>query len=97
MGKRTKRWPIWKIATAAGACVLLSPVLFWFSAFLEKALKEEGTDPSGQTPMLTLSSLVMMFGMAVGLLGVLGLIWLVVRIQDARTPAWKKQAKKRRF
>ena len=97
MRKRRKRWAIWKIALATVGCALLSGVLFWTSAFLDKALEEQGADPLTQAPVMTLSSFVMMVGMATGILSVLGVVWLIVRIQDARTPVWKKPGKKKRY
>ena len=97
MSKKRTRWPIWKIALATVGCAVVSPVLFWLAAFAEKTLGEQSTDPLAQSPVLTLSGLAMMLAIAVGMLGVLGLIWLGARIHDARIPAWKKKAKKSRF
>jgi hypothetical protein len=38
-----------------------------------------------------------MLAIGAGIAAVLGVIWLVIRIRDDRTPAWKKKIKKRRF
>ena len=97
MSKKRKRWPIWKIVSATVACALVCPVLFWLSVLAEKTLDQQSDDPLFRGPTLTLSSLLMMIAIAVGMLAVLGLIWLVYRVHDARIPAWKKKAKKSRF
>jgi hypothetical protein len=97
MGKRTKRWPIWKIATATVACGLACPMLFLLSLYMEKTVDEPSRDPLGRTPVMTVSSVVTVLSMAALILAVLGLVWLIVRIRDARTPAWKKELKRRRF
>ena len=97
MSKKRKRWPIWKIVAATLGCAVGSPVLFWLSRLAEKTLDEPSTDPAARGPALTMGSLIMMIAIAVGMLGVLGLIWLGYRIYDAQIPAWKKRAKKSRF
>lgn len=97
MGKRTKRWPIWKIATATAACGLAAPALFLLSRYVEKTIDEPAGGPTGQEPVLTVSSVVIILAMAALVLAVLGVVWLVARIRDARTPAWKKELKRRRF
>ena len=97
MGKRAKRWPVWKIAAATLACGVTSPALFWLATYAEKAIDEQASDPTGRAPILTVSSLVTVAAIGAGIAAVLGFIWLVVRIRDERTPAWKKKIKKRRF
>ena len=97
MAKRPKRWPMWKIVAAIAVCAVVSPLLFWLSALTEKDLGDHTTTPLTRAPALTLSSLLMMLGIAVGMLGVLGAIWLALRFRDSRIPAWKKRIKKERF
>ena len=46
---------------------------------------------------MSISSVLIMFAAAAALLAILGAIWLVARIRDARTPAWKKGGSKKRF
>jgi protein-S-isoprenylcysteine O-methyltransferase Ste14 len=97
MKKKAKRWPIWKIAVSATAFLAVSPLLFWLSGLVEEAIDKETADPARGTQIVTFSSLITMLGMVAAMLGILGVAWLVVRIRDARTPAWKKKAKKERF
>ncbi|UCE62251.1 MAG: hypothetical protein JSU63_11165 [Phycisphaerales bacterium] len=97
MTKKAKRWPIWKIAVSTSTCLVVSPLLFWLSGLAEEAIDQQTADPAQGNPVVTVSSLVTMLGMVAAMLGILGIIWLVVRIRDARTPAWKKRAKKERF
>jgi hypothetical protein len=95
MSKRIERWPIWKIAAAALGCVVLCPLLFWLSTLAENG-GEQTADPGTPAPVLTLSAMIGMLGLVAGALGILSIVWLAVRIQDARTPAWKKRLKKKR-
>ena len=44
MGKKSQRWPIWKITLALLGCVVVSVALFWLSWFTSKL---------GSTPGLT--------------------------------------------
>ena len=97
MTRRRTRWPIWKIALSTVACGLASGVLFWLSAFMDQALDERSADPLTRSPVMTVSSFIMMLGMSMGILSVLGLVWLGARIRDARTPVWKKPGKKKRY
>ena len=64
MGRRTKRWPIWKIAACAVGCGLLCPVLFWLSTLVEAGVGAETRDPLSPAPVLTLSSLIVMAAVA---------------------------------
>ena len=68
MSKKRERWPIWKIAAATVGCAVVSPALFWLTALAEKTLGEQSTDPLASSPVLTLSSLIMMLAIAVGML-----------------------------
>ncbi len=97
MTKKVKRWAIWKIAVSTTACLVVSPLLFWLSGLAAEAIDKETVDPTRGSPVVTFSSLFTMLGMVAAMLGILGIVWLVVRIRDARTPAWKKKAKKERF
>ena len=97
MAKRPKRWSMWKIAVAIALCAVVSPLLFWLSALTETDLGHQTTTPFSRAPALTLASLLMMLGIAVGMLGVLGVIWLLLRFRDSRIPAWKKRIKKERY
>ena len=96
MSKRIERWPIWKIAAAALGCVVLCPVLFWLSTLVENGGGGQSVDPNTPAPVLTLSALVGMLGLVAAALAILSIVWLAVRIQDARTPAWKKRLRKKR-
>ncbi len=94
--KKSTRWPIWKITAYTAACAVGCPLLFWLSRLVDQADKQS-TSPGGGSPMLTISSFLMMIGIAIGMLGVLGVIWLFFRIREARTPVWKRKSKKKRF
>ena len=95
MGKRVKRWPIWKIAVAGGACVLAAVVLFCLSVFMAR-LGEPAADTSGQPALLGLPTFIMILGVAASMLAILSTSWLVLRIQEARTPPWERRSKRRR-
>ena len=97
MAKRPKRWPMWKIAVAIAICAVVSPILFWLSALTETGLGDQATTPYEGDSGMNLASLLMMLGLAVGMLGFLGMIWLALRFRDSRIPAWKKNLKKKRF
>jgi hypothetical protein len=97
MSKKTTRWPIWKIITATVACAVASPLLFWLSVVIEELRDAPETGPGTPSPMMTPSGFIMMLGVASAMLAVLGIIWAVARIQDARTPTWKKKGKKKRL
>jgi hypothetical protein len=97
MGKKTGRWPIWKIAAATAACAVASPVLFWLAVVTERTVEKQAAVPSDQTAVITPSSFITMLGAAAGMLGVLGVIWLVLRIREARTPVWKRPGRKKRL
>ena len=96
MSRKPKRWPIWKIAVTTAVCAVSCPVLFWLSTLAETT-GDQTPDSTARTAVITLPTVVMMFGMIAGMLAVLSLIWLILRIRDARIPAWKKRAKKLRF
>ena len=96
MGKQAKRWPIWKIAVATAACAAGAVGLFMLSAFMGGVHSGDEADPSEPTAVLPFPTFVMILGVAVSMLAVLCVIWLVVRIQDARTPVWEKRGKKRK-
>jgi hypothetical protein len=96
MGKHTTRWPIWKIAAATGGLAAVAALLFWLSAVTDQAGGEQATDPLTRAPVLSFSVFLMMMAIAVAILGVLGLVWLGFRIQEARTPVWERRGKKKR-
>ena len=96
MSKHTTRWPIWRIAATTGGCAAVATLLFWVSAVTDQAGGEQTTDPLTRTPALSFSVFLMMMAIAVAILGVLGLVWLAFRIQEARTPVWERRGKKRR-
>ena len=97
MAKKVKRWAIWKIAVSSAACLVASPLLFWIALLAEEGIDKDTADPTRGSPVINISSLLTMLGMVAAMLGILGIVWLVARIRDARTPAWKKKAKKERF
>jgi hypothetical protein len=96
MAKHGQRWPIWKIAAATLGCGSLAAVLFWLSALADRPGGGQAADPSTRTPVLTLPAFIMMLAMMAAILSALGVVWLAFRIREARTPAWKRQGRKRR-
>lgn len=97
MSRRSGRWPIWKIAVATVGCALLCPAFYWLSMLADTSVGQDDAAPSTPAPMYTLSSLIVTLSVGSAIFAVLGVIWLVARIRDARTPTWKKKLKKRRF
>jgi len=95
MGKKSQRWPIWKITLALLGCVVVSVALFWLSWFTSKLGSTPGPDQQAQ--LLSLPAFLMMMGVAVLILMVLCVIWLVVRIREARTPPWERGGKHRKY
>ena len=96
MSKRGKRWPIWKIAVATGACFAGAVALFWLSVIMGKGADEQATDPTGQSALLTFPAFIMILGVAASMLAILCVVWLVLRIREARTPVWERGGKKRK-
>jgi len=96
MTKREKRWPIWKIAAATAGAAALAIALFGLSVFLGKAAGPATTNPSGQNAASTLPDLIVLLSTMVGVLTVLGLIWLGFRIREARLPVWERGQRRRR-
>ena len=96
MKKKNTRWSNLKIFLGTLACALIAPGLFWLGSYVDAALETASRDPSSPTPALRPSSLLTMLGVAGVLLSLLGVIWLIARIRDARTPAWEKRGKKKR-
>jgi hypothetical protein len=96
MAKRSKRWPIWKIAAATAACGVACPVLLWLSTVVDEWLKQPSAPGGSRTSPMSVSSVLMMLAVAAALLAVLSAIWLVARIRDARTPDWKRRKSKKR-
>lgn len=95
MTKRVQRWAIWKIAVTTASCAVATVVLWWLSLFLERIGPTPTTDPAGRSAALTPASFLMMMGTGAGLGTLLTAIWLVLRIRQARTPAWKRRRAKR--
>lgn len=95
MTRRDQRWPIWKIALAVAGCASTCALLLWLSAVA--APPETETAKGTETPVLTVPTFLQMSGAAVGMLTILGVIWLVSRIRESRIPVWeRKKPRKRR-
>jgi protein-S-isoprenylcysteine O-methyltransferase Ste14 len=95
MGRKFTRWPIWKIAVSTAACAAGAVALFWLSVVMGALGGEQTRDPT-QPQMLALPTFIMILGVATAMLAILGAVWLGVRIQEARTPPWKRGKKSRR-
>jgi hypothetical protein len=96
MTKPPDRWPIWKIAVTTAGCAAGAAALYGLSVLAESAVGEPPEGPYGRKPALTLPGFVMMLATGAGILSVLGIIWLVFRIREARMPAWKRPGRKKR-
>ena len=95
MTKRDERWPIWKIALAVAGCAAACALLLWLSAVA--ATPETETAKGQEARMLTVPTLLQMLGAAIGMLTILGVVWLVSRIRESRIPVWeRKKPRKRR-
>jgi hypothetical protein len=95
MGKKSARWPIWKIALATGGCAAAAVLLFWLSVFMGTVVSDEN-DAAGQAQFLTLPGFILVLGVAATMLAILCVIWLVVRIHESRIPPWERGKKKTR-
>lgn len=94
MARKTKRWPLWKITAAAVIFALASGALFYLSSVAGNLTEEQ---PAGDQPqLLTVPIFVMIMGVAAAMLCLLCLVWLGVRIKEARTPPWERKKKKTR-
>ena len=96
MGKKVKRWPMWRFAAGAVVCAAGSVFLLWLSVFTERATVVPGAAPDTPKSALSLPTLIMAFGVGALILSVLCVVWLVMRIRDARIPPWERGRKKRR-
>ena len=95
MRKRTKRWPIWKIAVTGLSCVVGAGVLLWLSGYLDRLGIAKAAEQDPNT-LLTLPGFVLVLCMAALLLAVVCFIWLGLRIKEARTPPWERMVKSKR-
>lgn len=82
--------PIWKIVAAVVGCVVVAPALFIGATVIERRFTGTGDPATGVQPVFTLPGLMMLMGAAVGILGILSIVWLGYRIYDDRIPTWKK-------
>lgn len=95
MRKRSKRWPIWRIAGAGVLCVVAAVCLFCASVYLDKLGIAE-TGQQDYTSMLTFPLFLLMLGMGMCMLAVIFFIKLGLRIKEARTPPWERKSKSKR-
>ncbi|MCK4661189.1 MAG: hypothetical protein KAV82_16840 [Phycisphaerae bacterium] len=97
MSKRSKRWPIWKIAAAGILCVLVAGGLFWLSSAMKSLDQEDGGEadnsPSG---ILELPGFVQILGMGLLMIAMVFFVWLGLRVKEARTPPWERKRKSKR-
>jgi F0F1-type ATP synthase membrane subunit c/vacuolar-type H+-ATPase subunit K len=96
MKKQKKRWPIWKIGLATGGCALGSVLVFTAAVIVDRAVSAGGDDPTARRSVMDLPGVLAAFGMALGMLAVLGIVWLVYRIRSDRIPAWEKNVKRKK-
>ena len=96
MKKQAKRWPIWKIAVADVGCAAAAFVLFWLSWWLYGLDAKQASEPYERNPTLSVSNILTAVGILAVALCLLGMVWLIIRIREARTPAWKRPHKRKR-
>lgn len=96
MTRRDKRWPIWKIATGAAALALIAAGLFWGAALASGTIDEQTSNPTQRSPQMTVSSFLLMLALICVILWAILTGWLVLRVREALTPAWKRGGKRRR-
>ena len=87
MSKPPQRWPLWKIAAGTAGCAVASGALIWLSRYMERP----GTGDAARTGTMTPAAFLLMVGVMSGILTVLGAIWLVLRVREARKPAWERR------
>ena len=93
--KKSTRWSIRKITVATAAAAVACPILAVVSRMLD--LNDSGSTTSAPKATLSLSTFLLMLSILAGMLAVLSAIWLIARIREARTPAWKRKTKKKRL
>ena len=96
MNKHNQRWSIWKIAAATAGGAVVTILLFWGALLTGRVGPAAATSAPRPTGAMTLPGLLIMLAMLAALLTVLGIVWLVARIREARMPAWKRRGKKKR-
>lgn len=96
MSKPPPRWAIWKIAVATAGCALGSVLLFWLSGLADAAASTSTTQPAAPAQALSFPGVLFMFAIVAAILATLSLLWLVVRVQEARKPAWERGPRKKR-
>ncbi len=95
MSRPEKRWAIWKIAAATAACIVAAVGLFLAAAGL-RGVAEPVAPEEGQRATLTLPDFALMFGVMASILALLGFLWLVVRVREARKPPWERSSRKKK-
>ena len=95
MSKPPKHWPLWKIAVTSVSCVVAAGVLVGLS-FYPHLLGVGETPDQGTDQLFALPGFFLMLGMAFLMLAVVCLVWLGLRIKEARTPPWERKPKRKR-
>ncbi|MBU0637412.1 MAG: hypothetical protein KKB50_00990 [Planctomycetes bacterium] len=96
MARREKRWRIWKIGLATAGCLAATLILFWVSTLVEDDGANQPPGPMQRSSSLTVAGFMVMIAAIAAALTLLCLIWLALRIREARLPAWERGRKKKR-
>ena len=95
MGKRIKRWPMWKLVVATIGSFVAGGLLFWLSVLAERAAGEPlASEPAAS---MNLPMVIMALGLAMIIVGIIGLIRLGLRVNEARKPPWERGKKGRYY
>jgi Na+/melibiose symporter-like transporter len=93
MTKKGSRWPIWKIVVMAAGLALVAVVMFVLAAISGAAVED---DAEAAQAVLTLPTFLIMLGVAFGMLSALSVLWLVLRVREARMPVWERNERRRK-
>ena len=92
---KSTRWPIWKIAVAAGGSAVAAVILFVLSLYLE-GFGGESEPGGGSRQLMSLPAFIMILGVVAVMLCVLSTVWLGARVRESRIPPWERGRKKRK-
>jgi hypothetical protein len=96
MPKHIKRWPIWKIGLSAVGWAALGVILIVLARLADAAVDKAQRGSTGQTPVMSLSTVMMGLGAAGFVLSIITLIWMGLRIHDSRIPPWERGKRRKR-
>jgi hypothetical protein len=63
--------------------------------FVLSPMAETDDDAAGQA-VITVPTFLIMLGVAFGMLSALSVLWLVLRVREARMPVWERNERRRK-